>query len=95
VHYCGKRWKDGGYIEWRETAKKRMVAKFREIKTELKLRRHQPIPTVDAWLQKVAWGYYPYHAVSGNMRYSAGQLSTDARLHTTFKRGSLLGEAPK
>src|ERR1043166_4204541 len=31
THYCGKRWKDGAFIVWRETAKKRLVAKLRAI----------------------------------------------------------------
>jgi len=41
THYCGKRRKDGAFIVWRETAKKRMVAKLQEIKLELtRLRSH-------------------------------------------------------
>jgi RNA-directed DNA polymerase len=67
THYCGKRRKDGAFIVWRETAKKRMVAKLHAIKKELKLRRHESIPSVGAWLQKVTWGYYQYHAVPGNL----------------------------
>jgi RNA-directed DNA polymerase len=67
THYCGKRRKDGAFIVWRETAKKRMVAKLLAIKTELKRRRHEPIPSVGAWLQKVTSGYYQYHAVPGNL----------------------------
>src|ERR1700693_5072542 len=67
THYCGKRRKDGAFIVWRETAKKRMVAKLQAIKTELKRRRHEPIASVGAWLQKVRSGYYQYHAVPGNL----------------------------
>ena len=67
THYCGKRRKDGAFIVWRETAKKRLVAKLQTIKTELKHRRHEPIPSVGAWLQKVTSGYYRYHAVPGNL----------------------------
>jgi len=67
THYCGKRRKDGAFIVWRETAKKRMVAKLLAIKTELKHRRHEPIPSVGAWLRKVTSGYYQYHAVPGNL----------------------------
>jgi hypothetical protein len=66
-HYCGKRRKDGAFIVWRETAKKRLVAKLQAIKTELKRRRHEPIASVGAWLQKVTSGYYQYHAVPGNL----------------------------
>src|SRR3989441_8393324 len=53
THYCGKRRKDGAFIVWRETAKKRLAAKLQAIKTELKPRRHEPIPSVGAWLRQV------------------------------------------
>jgi RNA-directed DNA polymerase len=67
THFCGKRRKDGAFIVWRETAKKRLVAKLQAIKTELKHRRHEPIPSVGAWLRQVTSGYYQYHAVPGNL----------------------------
>ena len=67
THYCGKRRKDGAFIVWRETAKKRLVAKLQAIKAELKRRRHEPIASVGAWLQKVTSGHYQYHAVPGNL----------------------------
>jgi RNA-directed DNA polymerase len=63
THYCGKRRKDGAFTVWRETAKKRLVAKLQAIKTELKRRRHEPVASVGAWLQKVTSGYYQYHAI--------------------------------
>jgi RNA-directed DNA polymerase len=67
THYCGKRRKDGAFIVWRETAKKRLVAKLQAIKTELKRRRHEPVVSVGGWLQKVTSGYYQYHAIPGNL----------------------------
>ena len=67
THYCGKRRKDGAFIVWRETAKKRLVAKLKEIKAELKRRRHDPIPSVGEWLRRVVSGYHQYHAVPGNL----------------------------
>src|SRR5580698_2574111 len=67
THYCGERRKDGAFIVWRETAKKRLVAKLQAIKVELKRRRHEPIASVGAWLHKVTSGYYRYHAVPGNL----------------------------
>jgi RNA-directed DNA polymerase len=67
THYCGKRRKDGAFIVWRETAKKRLVAKLKAITVELKRRRHDPIPSVGEWLRKVVAGYYQYHAVPGNL----------------------------
>jgi hypothetical protein len=67
TQYCGKRRKDGAFIVGRETANKRLVAKLKEIKVELKRRRHDPIPSVGEWLRKVISGDYQYHAVPGNL----------------------------
>ena len=67
THYCGKRRKDGAFIVWRETAKKRLVAKLQAIKLELTRLRHEPIALVGEWLRKVITGYYQYHAVPGNL----------------------------
>ena len=67
THYCGKRRGNGAFIVWRKTAKKRMIAKLRVIKAELRFRMHEPVALVGAWLQKVVVGYYQYHAVPGNL----------------------------
>jgi RNA-directed DNA polymerase len=67
THYCGKRRGNGAFIVWRKTAKKRMVAKLRAIKAELRNRRHEPVASTGAWLQKVVLGYSQYHAVPGNL----------------------------
>ncbi len=67
THYCGKRRSNGSFIVWRETAKKRMVAKLHAIKAELVRRKHEPSALVGEWLKKVTLGYYQYHAVPGNL----------------------------
>ena len=67
THYCGKRRRNGAFIVWRKTAKKRMITKLRAIKTELRYRMHEPVASVGAWLQKVVVGHYQYHAVPGNL----------------------------
>jgi RNA-directed DNA polymerase len=67
THYCGKRRGNGAFIVWRKTAKKRMVAKLKAIKVELRNRRHEPVASTGAWLQKVVAGYSQYHAVPGNL----------------------------
>src|SRR5215472_13412292 len=66
THFCGKRRSSGAFTVWRKTAKKRMVAKLHAIKAELRLRMHEPVAEVGAWLRKVVTGYYRYHAVPGN-----------------------------
>ena len=64
THYCGKRQSDGAFIVWRKTAKKRMVAKLRFIKAELRYRMHHPIPEVGAWLRKVAYRFHTFRETS-------------------------------
>jgi group II intron reverse transcriptase/maturase len=66
THYCGQRIRDGAFIVWRITAKKRMVAKLKAVKAELQRRKHERTATVGAWLRTVVLGYYQYHAVPGN-----------------------------
>jgi hypothetical protein len=55
------------FTVWWKTAKKRMVAKLPALKTELRRQRHQPLSLVGAWLRQAVLGYYPYHAVPGNL----------------------------
>jgi group II intron reverse transcriptase/maturase len=69
THFCGQL-TTGPFIVWRITAKKRMVAKLKAIKAELRFRTHHRTIEVGAWLRKVVLGYYQYHAVPGN----TGQL---------------------
>jgi len=66
THYCGKHRK-GYYCVWRKTSRKRLVAKLQQIKQQLRYRRHESIPEVGEWLQRVVTGYYNYHAVPGNL----------------------------
>jgi len=68
THHCARQRSNGAFIVWRQTAKKRMVAKLQAIKTELIRCRHEPAPSVCDWLQKVTLGYYQYHAIPGNLR---------------------------
>ena len=70
THFCGNLTSSGAFNVWRITAKKRMVAKLKVIKSELQPRKHHRTSEVGAWLRKVVQGYYQYHAVPGN----TGQL---------------------
>ena len=67
THCCGKRRSNGAFIVWRETAKKRMVAKLHAVQAELRHQMHEPTSVVGEWLQKVTLGYYQYHAIPGNL----------------------------
>ena len=45
-----------------------MRTKLREIKEELRQRRHHSIPQQGQWLQQVVRGYFNYHAVPTNSK---------------------------
>jgi retron-type reverse transcriptase len=64
---CGKTRK-GGFLLHRKSRGDRMQAKLKEIKEELRRRRHQPIPQQGAWLKQVVAGFFAYHAVPTNSR---------------------------
>jgi RNA-directed DNA polymerase len=50
----------------RITVSKRVRAKLREVKDQLKRRRHEPIPMQGRWLRSVVQGHCAYYAVPGN-----------------------------
>ena len=66
THVCGKT-KDGRFWLRRITIKKRLRAKLKQVKTELRRRRHLPIPEQGRWLASVVRGHLAYYAVPGNI----------------------------
>ena len=65
-HICGKNGL-GRFLVRRTTIRKRMRAKLREIKQQLRKRMHDPVPQTGGWLQSVVQGYFNYYAVPGNL----------------------------
>src|SRR5947207_1944139 len=51
----------------RKTRRDRMRAKLKEIKEEMRQRRHHSIPEQGHWLKQVVTGFYAYHAVPTNI----------------------------
>ena len=49
------------------TVRKRMRKKLLEIKQQLRLRMHDPVPQTGAWLRSVVQGCFNYYAVPGNI----------------------------
>jgi RNA-directed DNA polymerase len=66
THLCGKT-RDGRFWLRRITIKKRMRAKLKQLKAELRRRRHWPIPEQGRWLASVVRGHLSYYAVPGNI----------------------------
>jgi RNA-directed DNA polymerase len=60
--------RSGGCLVRRKTRRDRMRAKLKEIKGELRRRRHRPIPEQGRWLRPVVAGFFAYHAVPTNGR---------------------------
>jgi len=67
VHSCG-RTRKGEFTVRRQTAGERLRAKLKQVKAELKRRRHDPIPEVGAWLGSVVRGHSQYYGIPGNWR---------------------------
>jgi group II intron reverse transcriptase/maturase len=57
----------GRFTVRRMTIRKRMRAKLRQIKQELRWRMHDPVSQTGKWLQSVVQGYFNYYAVPGNL----------------------------
>jgi hypothetical protein len=88
THICGKR-RDGRFWVRRITISKRMRAKLREVKDQLKRRRYQPIPEQGRWLASVVRGYRAYYAVPGNRAAVAAFRTQVTRLwHEALERRS-------
>ena len=64
THICAKM-RDGRFWVRRITIFRRVRAKLREIKNELK-QRHWPIPEQERWLASLVRGHMAYYGVPGN-----------------------------
>lgn len=88
THICGRS-QNGKFLLLRRTVKKRLRAKLKEVKQQLRRRMHDPIPSQGAWLRSVVAGYFNYHAVPTNHAALATFRREVARLwiRTLRRRG--------
>jgi len=66
THICGKNHATGYFMVYRKTIGKRMAAKLKQIRQQLRVRLHDKIQDTTEWLQSVVRGYFRYHAVPRN-----------------------------
>jgi RNA-directed DNA polymerase len=66
THICGTNYQTGKFTVHRKTIGKRMAAKLKEIRAQLRKRMHARVPGTVKWLQQVVRGYFQYHAIPGN-----------------------------
>jgi group II intron reverse transcriptase/maturase len=80
THICGKKRSNGRFTVFRQTMRTRLQAKLSAVKTELRRRRHDPIPVVGQWLRSVVNGHTRYYGVPMNgqalsvFRFQVGRL---------------------
>lgn len=67
THICGKKRSNGMFTVKRKTKKKKMRAKLKQIKIELRKRMHDPVPEVGKWLKTVVEGHCRYYGVPTNL----------------------------
>ena len=65
-HICGTNYQTGRFTVRRKTIAKRMAAKLKDIRAQLRKRMHARVPETAKWLQQVVRGYFQYHAIPGN-----------------------------
>ena len=68
THICAKSSK-GKFMLLRLPMRKRVQAKLKEVKEQLKIRRYTSIPEMGRWLRSVIQGWYRYYAVPNTSRY--------------------------
>jgi RNA-directed DNA polymerase len=88
THICAKS-KNGRFWLKRITISKRMRAKLRAVKDQLRQRMHEPIPEQGRWLATVVRGHMNYYAVPGNLQAVAAFRDQVVRhwLKTLRRRG--------
>ena len=67
THICGRTRKNGKFLVLRKSIRKRLLAKLKQVRDDLRIRMHQPLAVVGKWLRSVVQGYFNYHAVPGNI----------------------------
>lgn len=64
THFCTRSRKWGSFVVGRKTIKKRMRAKLKAIKVELRNSMHDPIATTGIWVKQMLQGHLNYYAVA-------------------------------
>jgi RNA-directed DNA polymerase len=64
---CGQS-RRGRFLLKRKSRGERIRTKLKELREEMRSRRHQPVPEQGQWLGQVVRGFFAYHAVPTNIR---------------------------
>lgn len=67
THICARTTSGKGFQIWRKSSRKRMKAKLRAVREEMRRRLHEPLAMQGKWLGSVVRGFFAYHAVPNNV----------------------------
>lgn len=67
THICARKKSNGRFTVLRQTITKRLRAKLKKVKAELRRRMHLPIPEQGKWLRSVVLGHLRYYGVPMNL----------------------------
>jgi RNA-directed DNA polymerase len=91
THICATS-KNGRFWIRRKTDSKRKQAKLKMVKTQLRRRRHLPIPEQGRWLASVVTGHQAYYGVPGNYdAVHAFRTQVTRHWHQALRRRSQRG----
>ena len=94
VHICGKTRK-GRFTVLRQTIRKRMQAKLKAIKIELRRRMHDPLKEQGQWLRAVVGGHIRYYGVPSNsVALQTFRWQVERYWYRTLSRRSQTGSMP-
>jgi len=86
THYCA-RTRAGRFMVLRKTQRKRMTAKLKELRRQMRRRMHRPVREQGEWLTRVLRGHYAYYGITGNSRSLARFRHQVVRAwHSALKR---------
>ena len=68
THICATTRKNNRFTVRRKTIAKRLRAKIKAVRKEIKRRMHAPVPAQGKWLRAVITGHLNYYAVPGNRK---------------------------
>ena len=97
THICSIRRDNGKFKLMRESIKKRLRDKIKQIGNTLMQYRHKPLWELGSWLRKVLTGYYNYFAIPGNhtslqmMRTEVARAWIKAMRRRSQKEGISIG----
>jgi len=94
THICGKT-RNGRFTVIRQTIRKRMLAKLKAIRLELRRRMHDPLKEQGQWLRAVVDGHIRYYGVPGNRpALWSFQIQVARSWHSAMCRRSQKGYVP-